>query len=46
MTFFAAKLLKGTDCFVAVGLAHLFYSDGILAGLQRSGFTVEPVPVR
>ncbi len=33
-------------CFVAVGFRHLYYRQGLITGLRKLGFTVEPVPLK
>lgn len=37
---------RGEKCFVAVGAAHLFGSEGLLAIFVQEGFEVTPVPFR
>lgn len=39
-------LLKGNSCFIAVGLQHLKYKEGIISQLRAMGFTVNPVPIK
>lgn len=31
------------SCFVAVGIRHLFYKDGLIQQLRKQGYTVEPI---
>lgn len=40
------KSLKKSSCFIAVGLRHLFYREGLVQQLKRLGYTVKPVPSR
>ncbi|TAD83028.1 MAG: TraB/GumN family protein [Bacteroidetes bacterium] len=37
------KSFVKNNCFVAVGLRHLFYQQGLIQQLRKLGFTVEPV---
>jgi len=39
-------LLKGNACFIAVGLQHLKYKEGIISQLRAIGFTVNPVTIK
>jgi uncharacterized protein YbaP (TraB family) len=39
-------LLKGGACFIAVGLEHLKYKEGLVSRLRAVGFTVKPVPIK
>lgn len=39
-------LIKGRNCFIAVGAAHLNYQHGIIQELVKRGFTVVPVPLK
>lgn len=32
------------NCFVAVGIRHLFYQQGLIRQLRKLGFTVKPIP--
>ena len=36
-------LLDNNQCFIAVGLGHLFYKSGIIVKLRELGYIVEPV---
>lgn len=36
-------LIRERNCFIAVGLLHLFYNCGLLEQLRQEGFTVEPI---
>lgn len=39
--------MKQRNCFIAVGLAHLYYADcGIIAQLKANGFSVVPVSLK
>lgn len=38
--------LSTRACFVAVGLRHLFYRQGLIQQLRARGYTVTPVPAR
>lgn len=40
------KSLKESPCFVAVGLRHFFYKEGLVQQLIRLGYDVKPVPAR
>ena len=44
------KILPGAfdaaPCFVAVGLAHLFYTTGLIQSLRRMGYKVEPLAAK
>lgn len=33
------------SCFVAVGIRHLFYKDGLIQQLRKQGYKVEPVEI-
>ena len=35
--------IKINNCFVAVGIRHLFYKDGLIQQLRKQGYNVEPV---
>ncbi|MDR3679840.1 MAG: TraB/GumN family protein [Flavipsychrobacter sp.] len=39
-------LLESNNCFIAVGLFHLFTNCGLIAQLREMGYTVEPVILR
>ncbi|RPD39150.1 TraB/GumN family protein [Chitinophaga barathri] len=39
-------MLKSKPCFVAVGVGHLMYKQGLLMELKKQGFKVEPVSIR
>lgn len=38
-----SKLFREKQCFMAVGIGHLEYSNGLLMQLRADGFVVEPV---
>lgn len=40
------ELLKTQNCFIAVGLMHLYYQCGLVEQLKAIGYTVEPVPMK
>lgn len=43
------KLLGQLDqkkCFVAVGISHLFYKNGLIQQLRKNGYNVEPVNMK
>jgi uncharacterized protein YbaP (TraB family) len=40
------KSFKASPCFVAVGLRHFFYKEGLVQQLIRLGYEVKPVPAR
>lgn len=35
--------LDAKNCFVAVGIRHLFYKDGLIEQLRKQGYIVEPI---
>jgi uncharacterized protein YbaP (TraB family) len=35
--------LRTEDCFIAVGLGHLNYKNGLIMQLRKAGFKVTPV---
>lgn len=37
------ELLRSQNCFIAVGLKHLFFECGLIQSLRREGFIVEPI---
>ncbi|TDE10826.1 TraB/GumN family protein [Dyadobacter psychrotolerans] len=37
------QAFKDTSCFVAVGIRHLFYQEGLVRQLRQRGYSVEPV---
>lgn len=39
-------LLSNNNCFVAVGLAHLYYDCGLIAELRKRGFKIEEVKMK
>lgn len=39
-------VLRTRACFIAVGLRHLFYRQGLIEQLRARGYKVRPVPVR
>ncbi len=39
-------LLENNNCFIAVGLYHLYYECGILAQLKKAGYEVEKVEMK
>ncbi|GAA4315346.1 TraB/GumN family protein [Compostibacter hankyongensis] len=41
-----SRAFTDNDCFVAVGMQHLFYMDGLIQQLRRTGFTVSPVSLQ
>jgi uncharacterized protein YbaP (TraB family) len=40
------KAFRERNCFVAVGLRHLMYKQGLIQQLRRRGYTVTPVAAR
>lgn len=40
------ELLEKNNCFIAVGLGHLYYKCGIIQQLKKIGYTVEPVEMK
>jgi uncharacterized protein YbaP (TraB family) len=39
-------LLEKNNCFIAVGLAHLYFKCGLIEKLRALGYTVEPVAMK
>jgi uncharacterized protein len=39
------KPLKSHNCFIAVGLAHLFYKQGLIQQLRAVGYKVKPLSI-
>lgn len=39
-------LIKNNNCFIAVGLFHLYKNCGLIQQLKKTGFSVEPVQLR
>lgn len=37
------SFLDKGNCFIAVGLAHLMYQEGLIVRLRKMGYTIEPV---
>ncbi len=40
------SLIKNKDCFIAVGIKHLNYKNGLLYGLAKQGFILTPVTLK
>src|SRR5262249_47792354 len=40
------SLFDNNNCFLAVGMAHLFNTCGVIQQLRNLGYTVEPVPMK
>ena len=40
------KTLKEGNCFIAVGIGHLFYKEGLIVQLRNLGYKVEPISPR
>jgi len=40
-----SEALRGGDCFIAAGIAHLNYKKGLINQLRKAGFEVTPVQI-